>query len=246
MRRIGVLVVVWSLTACVVAAADVAGIDRLERALVDAARGYDSSRVTQVLSEVRRMQRAEQTPATAELHVRAALAVAELLRIEFEESASSADRRVLGMRIDATAEEALALLTTLPPSSESERMRADLIATMIRSDFRARKYEADFERAVAAALELDPGNARAWVSRAKPFLFAGAEHGGDVREAKRLLDHALELDPGLESARLLRALAHRALGETAAARADWRRALADNPDCLPARRGLDELGSDPG
>jgi tetratricopeptide (TPR) repeat protein len=113
---------------------------------------------------------------------------------------------------------------------------------MIRSDFRAKKYEQSFRAAVDRALGLDPGNARAWVSSAKPYLFAEPEHGGDVAEALRRLGRALELDPLLESARLLRAVAYDKSGDPAAAERDWQAALRANPECRPA---LERLRQEP-
>lgn len=230
----------WAVTSAgtVAAASPVA---ELERALGEASRRYDVEAAVRVQSEARTLQRRQPSPETADLLVRASLEVAELLRIGFEEwpSGDPAGRRTTGQRIDSAAEEALAILGSLPDTSENERRRADLIATMIRSDFRAKKYRDDFDRAVARALELDPDNARAWVARAKPFLFASPEHGGDVDEAVRLLSYALELEPELESARLLRAEAYARLGKDESAAADWRAALDRNPQCAPARRGLE-------
>ncbi len=224
---------------------EVRGLAELERALADAGHGYDLAASTGVLSEARLLFRGDPSPGVADLHVRASLQVAELLRIEFEEAGEGAreGRRILGQRIDATAQEALAVLGVQPRSSETARRRADLIATMIRSDFRAQKYRDDFDRAVAQALEQNERNARAWVSKAKPYVFATPEHGGDLAEAVRLLSHALDLEPALESARLLRAEAYERLGDSAAATADWREALARNPRCAPARKRLEKGAS---
>lgn len=213
------------------------------RSELDAAvRAYDTSASTEVLSRVRSRYRATPTTELAELHARSSLAVAELLRIEMEwlPEGSAAERRTLGQRIDATAKEGLDVVSTLPQSSESWRMRADLIATLIRSDFRAKKHEQGFKDAVAKALELDGGNARAWVTSAKPYLFAPPERGRDLEEAVRRLTRALELQPGLEPALLLRATAFHELGEDGKADADWRAALAANPECRPALRALGE------
>jgi cytochrome c-type biogenesis protein CcmH/NrfG len=111
---------------------------------------------------------------------------------------------------------------------------------MIRSDYRAKKYQDEFEAAVEHALALDPSNAEAWVSKAKRYLFADPEHGGDVAEAERLLSKAIALDSDLESARLLRAESYVRLGNEEAATSDWREVLEHNPDSEPARRGLQE------
>lgn len=231
-----VLMAVATGAAAAAAAAEPAALARdLGRAL----RTYDAEAATEVLSRAR-IGGGEKVGALLELRVAAGLAVAELLRIEYEETPGGEHeaRRILGQRIDAAAEEALGLIGDLPESSERHRKEADLLATMIRSDFRARKYRDRLEAATARALDLDPDNARAWVTAAKPFLFAEAEHGGDLAEALRLLDRALELEPGLEPALLLRALARERRGDHALAAADRRAALAANPDCEPARRAL--------
>lgn len=248
MRCFGILVTTALVSvSAVCSAVESSGLERLERALGEATRRYDSSAATGVLSEVRSLHRSERSQDSADLHVRASLAVAELLRIEFE-NARGGDRearRILGQRIDATAQEALGILESMPVSSENARRRADLIATMIRSDFRAKKHQDDFEEAVAQALELDEDNARAWVAKAKRYLFAAPKQGGDLDEAVRLLTRALELSPSLESARLLRAEAYLRLGDTGAADDDWRAALEHNPGCEPARKGLAGQGANP-
>ncbi len=234
------------LVACATAAAggEPRDLPSLDRALDDAIRSYDPAAATTVLSEARVARASSSSPQLTELHARAALAVAELLRVELEQLATgeAEQRRLLGLRIDAAAEDGLKALEGLPETSEVQRMRADLIATMIRSDFRAKKYEQSFRAAVERALELDQSNARAWVSSAKPYLFAEPEQGGDVAEALRRLDRALELDPRLESARLLRAVAHDKAGNQAAAERDWQAALRANPQCRPA---LERVGPSP-
>jgi len=216
----------------------------LGRALDIAVRSYDVAAATTVLSEARVARASSGSPQLAELYARTALAVAELLRIEFEGLAPSEaeQRRLLGLRIDATVEDGLQVLDGLAETSELQRTRADLIATMIRSDFRAKKYEQAFRAAVERALELDQSNARAWLTSAKPYLFAKPEHGGDVAEALRRLDRALALDARLEPALLLRAFAHEKAGNPGAAERDWQAALRANPQCRPAQ---ERLGSHP-
>jgi hypothetical protein len=211
----------------------------VERDLAGAQRRWDADAAVAVLTRARTLRRASPTAATALLQVRAGLLAAELLRVRFEEAApAAAGRDTTGQRIDALAGEALELLPALPESSERWRTEADLVATMIRSDFRAKKYETRFRGAIAKARALDPRNPLAIVSEAKPLLFAPPEHGRDLPAGIALLDQALALDPRLEAALLLRAFARDSLGEHAAAEADWRAALAVNPDCEPARRAL--------
>lgn len=204
---------------------------------VDAAmRSWDVQKATEMVVDLR----PEAGPCATDL-ARADLAVASMLRVEFEAEPDGRReaRRVLGQRIDVYAEEGLEALADCPESSERWRIEADLLATMIRSNFRAKKYEDRLKGAIDRALELDETNARAWVSSAKPFLYAEERHGGDPVEAVRRLDRALELHPDLESALVLRAYAHDLLGRPEAARADLDRALRLNPQCRPARSARD-------
>lgn len=216
----------------------------IEADLAGALRRHDADAAVAALGRARELDRTAPAPATALLRVRAALAAAELLRVRFEQAPKDdAQRRaVLGQRIDAAAEEGLALLDRLPAGSERYRVEADLVATMIRSDFRAKKFETRFTTAVVEALELDPRNARAVLASAKPLVFAPVEHGRDLPRAVETLTRALALDPALEPARLLRAFALDAQGEHEAARRDWHAALAANPDCAPAREALARPG----
>jgi tetratricopeptide (TPR) repeat protein len=217
-----------------------AELESARQELVAAARAYDAEAATAVLAGLRRPLEEETADGLA-LRVEAGLVVAEVLRVTYEQTPQGerAGRRLLGQRIDAAAEEALTLVDRLPETSERERMRADLLATLIRSDYRAQKHDDAFQAAVARARELDPDNPRALVTAAKPLLFADAAHGGDPAAALRLLDRALELAPGLESAVLLRALALDTVGDQQAALAAWRRALERNPLCRPARWRLE-------
>ncbi len=175
-----------------------------------------------------------------QLVARAALLVAELHRIDFEAISESErpERRALGILIDDAADTGLKSLKDLPETSERLRLEADLLATKIRSDFRGKKYGKKMKAAAARALELDPSNTRAIVSQAKPFLFAETRHGGDLEEAVRRLGEALIVEPTLENALLLRALAYERQGKSEASREDLSAALAANPQCRPARERL--------
>jgi tetratricopeptide (TPR) repeat protein len=212
--------------------------DDLGSDLAGARREYDRAAAEQVFAAAR-----EQGPPT--LLARAALLVAELARIEFEQLPEDAreQRRELGRRIDAAARTGIKALDRVDKTADDFRVEADLLATMIRSDFRARKFLDRLQWAAGRALELDPDNASAWVTKAKPLVFADPDQGRDLDEAERLLDHALELQPDLESALLLRAHAHDLAGDGVAARADWQRAVEANPDCRPARHRLDRSGA---
>ncbi len=234
---IAVLLTVMALAAPGGPADDVAGLkERLERARLH----WDAAAATGILSTSRELDGSE----ARRLQVEAGLALASILRVEYEQTPEGEReaRRVLGSRIDVAAEEALDLLDGLPESSERERIRADLLATMIRSDFRAQRYRDRLNAAIERALELDPGNPRALVSAAKPLVFAPEGQGRDLEAAVDRLDRALVVEPDLEAALLLRAEAFRRLGDAEAARADWRRALEVNPASQPARWALEVSG----
>ena len=141
---------------------------RLERA----ARHYDLEATLAVLSQARAEGASD--PKLQPLLVEAGLQAAELLRLEHEQTPKRerGRRRRLGQQIDAIAKEAIERLETLAESSQRARQMADLLATLIRSDFRAKRHQDALRQAVARALELDERNARAWVSAAKPYLFA--------------------------------------------------------------------------
>lgn len=215
-------------------------------ARLDAAqRSYDAVEAAAILDEA--VSNAAVNPARESqlLVARAGLLVAELLRIKWEQFPESniADRRPLGDAIDKAAEAGLRALESLQPNSEAYRLKADLLATMIRSDYRAKKYRKEMEAAAAQAVELDPENARAYVTQAKPFVFADPNEGGDPAEAIALLSKALELNPDLETARCLRGLAYKKAGDVEQARADWELALQKNPECAPAKEELAKLGA---
>jgi len=76
------------------------------------------------------------------------------------------------------------------------------------------------------------------VTAAKPFVFADPEQGGNLEEAGRLLDRALEIEPDLEPALLLRAEVWHRQGNVETAISVWRTALDANPACWPARDAL--------
>lgn len=214
--------------------------DTASSALDAARKSYDLVAATQLLDAAAAHAG---DAAWAPVLVEAGLLVAELRRIEWEQLPESnlAKRRAVGEQIDAAAQSALQALEQLPKDSSYYCLRADLLGTLIRSDFRAKKYRNEMESSAAKAVELDPANARAYVSQAKPYVFAETNEGGDPMKAVELLTKALELDPQLETARCLRGLAHQKAGDIPRARSDWETALKFNPACKPAQDELKKL-----
>jgi tetratricopeptide (TPR) repeat protein len=89
---------------------------------------------------------------------------------------------------------------------------------------------ADFE----AALALDPGHDVALYGRGVALLRMGRPH-----DALASLDACLGVDPGWALARLFRSFAHAAVGSAAKARADRKRALAEDPELEEIEKALD-------
>ncbi len=170
----------------------------------------------------------------------ALLVLAELYRIDFEALADAerSERRALGKEIDALADEALSIVDALPDSSHRQRLTADLLGVKIRSNYQAKKYRKRMEQAAAMAIQLDSKNAAAYVSAAKPFLFADEDHRGDIGQAVKLLEAALEHDPELEKAHLLLAYADEQNGNNEGAAKRYAIVLHTNPNCRPAKEAL--------
>jgi tetratricopeptide (TPR) repeat protein len=203
-----------------------------EAQLATAQRTYNLSAAEQVVGAMR----GRDVPPM--LRARARLLVGELQRILYEDLPAEAwsRRRELGNAIDEAAEAGLHAIEDQPDASEVWRIRADLYGLMIRTDFQATKYRSRMIDAADQAIALDAANPRAYITRAKPYLFAEPGRGQDLDEAVRLLDQALALDPNLESALLLKAFAHHQRGEMPAALALVEHVLRTNPDCSPAIR----------
>ena len=180
-------------------------------------------------------------PSAIEQEVRAALLVAELERIDFENTPTRDGevRRRTGTRIDEAARRGLELLDQLDETSHTLRLRADLIGTLIRSKFRGKRYRAQMDRAAARAIELDPGNAQAHTSAAKPSLLRPGRDRNDLEAGLVIIERALAIDPDLETALLLRGRALWELDRKEQARQDWQQALTNNPTCHPAATWLE-------
>ena len=225
--------------------------DDLARSLSEARRTYDLEAAIELREVVGESLETSPSPNLLRLLADVCLLEAELRRIEFEslEEAKRGERRALGALIDEAAGEGLAglarlaALTELDLDSDSLRLQADLLGTLIRSKFRGKKYRRDMESAAQRALDLDPRNALALVSLAKPYVFHPGRNEDDLRIGLEFLVRALAIDSKLESARLLRGRALAEIGKVDEAIADWQSALDRNPDCRPARTLLEQHGA---
>lgn len=172
----------------------------------------------------------------------AALAFAELQRMEYEENGAPAkERRAMGKSIDAAASVGHDALKKVADSSEKFRIRADLYGMMIRTDYQGKRFAKKMDKATAMALELGPDNPHARVTASKKLVFAKKSRGGNVEEGLNHLNIAIGIDDTHELALILRGTAHEKLGNFEAAKADWNRAAELNPSCKPAIKNLKRL-----
>lgn len=201
-------------------------------------RSYSLESANELIAEMTTQNDAGTSAALAEAY----LIKAELLRFDWETLPDDSENRdQVADELDAAAWAGIEQCKRLSDSSETFRLRADLLGTLIRSRYRAKKHLDEMEANAERAIELDSANARAYVSKAKPLLFADERHGGDVEKAIALLDKALELDGSLESAKLLRAYGLEQLEERDEALAAYREVLQHNPQCTPAEHAIAEL-----
>jgi tetratricopeptide (TPR) repeat protein len=204
--------------------------DELIAAYEQARKDYDLAAAENLVPQFQEAAAAEGTEEARLDLARAALLVAELRRLDYENAPMRGrDRRILGRAIDDVANIGLDTLDGLPDSSEKYRIEADLLGTIIRSKFRGSRYSDRMTASMAKAIELNPENPEAWVTGSKRMLFASERYGGDVPKALEYLNKALELDPDHERAIVFRGIAYEKLGETEKSKEDVDRALEINP-----------------
>ncbi|MGH9710007.1 MAG: tetratricopeptide repeat protein [Candidatus Acidiferrales bacterium] len=88
-----------------------------------------------------------------------------------------------------------------PDSSEAHALLGDLLGQLIPHVFGGGvRYGARSTNELNKAIELDPRNAAAYVSRATSYYFTPAMFGGDKQKAVEMLQKAIELDPASDTA----------------------------------------------
>ncbi len=206
---------------------------------------YDTAAAQALSEELRKA--GPQAPLEQKLaFARSLLLLGELYRVEFEGmeegGAERSDRRALGDKIDDVAKEGFQVLDALGELSEAYRIRSDFYGIMIRTKFQGKKYRSKLEGNAAKALELDPKNPDAYVSVARPYLFAGPLQGGNLKKAMDLLNKALELNPNLVSAQMLHAVGLEKEGNKAQSDAEWKKILDENPKTARSKKTLEIAG----
>jgi tetratricopeptide (TPR) repeat protein len=212
---------------------------------IEARRNYDVETSHAVLQEMIACAKESTDEMDATNLAYAALAFAELQRMEYEEDhAVAKERRAMGKSIDAAAKVGHKALEKMADSSEKYRIRADLYGMMIRTDYQGKKYAKKMDKASVKALELDSNNPDARVTASKKLVFATKRQGGNVAEGLDHLNIAISLDDSHELALILRGTAHEKLGNYEAAKADWKRAAELNPSCKPAIKNLQRMADE--
>jgi tetratricopeptide (TPR) repeat protein len=210
--------------------------------LSEAERRYDAGAMAAFIESLSDHPRDE---ASNLVLAQAYLALAEIYRLEYDalDKGELGARRELGQKVDSAADKGLAIAEEMAENSEQQRVLADLLGTKIRSNFRAKRFRGRMENASARAVELDPKNAAAYVSMAKPYLIASERHGGDIDRAIGLLENAMKLNPESEKALLLLARAYEESGQSDRTVAILEDVLEKNPQCRPAKDVLARLRS---
>lgn len=221
------------------------GADDIQARIDQARKDYDLGAAQALVAELSKagpQAAADQKLALA----RSLLLLGELYRVEFEgmeeNGADHAERRALGDKIDETAKVGFQAADALGEISEAYRVRSDLYGIMIRTKFQGKKYRSKLEGNSAKALQLDPKNADAYVSVARPYLFAGPLQGGNLKKAMELLNKALELNPNLVSAQMLHAVGLEKQGDKAQSDAEWKKILEENPKTARSKKTLEIAG----
>ncbi len=224
-----------------------ATLDVLVQEVAAAHRTYDLALARELVPALERRvntAQGQEVQALRQLLAEDALLAASLLRYEYEKpDTNNVQKRALGKEIDAAASMGFSALGGLPDTSEKARMTADLLMMMMRSKFKGKTHQESMEAASDRALELDPQNPKALLTKSRPKLFAEEKHGGDFEEGLAMVNRALELDPNDEGAYVLRGLAYHRHGMYDEAIADWERALEINPEAKPARERLEAVRS---
>jgi len=211
--------------------------------VLEAERAYDIDKAKELLGYLDALVHEHSQEEARFGLARAALLVAELIRLDYEKSdLPPKDLRLMGREIDDAARIGHEILKSVPDVSEKFRIKADLWGTMIRSDFKGKKYGGEMDSAAKKALKLGPDNPNAYVTASKRPLFATKKQGGDIPKAIALLDKALELDPEHERALIFRGIAREKLDDMEGALRDWNRATELNPNSRLAMDNIERVG----
>jgi tetratricopeptide (TPR) repeat protein len=176
-------------------------------------------------------------PQDAGAQYRLALAQSYLAEVALEVRDKGAAARAAEAGIKA-AEKAVALKGTV---AENHRMLGTLCGQIIPANtLLGLKYGRCALDSISKAIELDPKNAMAYVSRGVGNYYLPDQLGGGVDKSIPDFEKALQLDPKLADAHLWLGLAMRKRNRNAEARAEFQKALDLNPKRVWIKQQLEK------
>jgi tetratricopeptide (TPR) repeat protein len=141
----------------------------------------------------------------------------------------------------AAAEKAVQLN---PNSSEAHRLLGNSLGECIPYVFAGgMRYGPRSTREDDKAIELDPKNANAYITRANAYFYTPETFGGNKQKAVELLKHAIEIDPTSDTAHISLAQDYLATGRRDDALREINEAKRLNPDRIFAKSVYGQITS---
>jgi tetratricopeptide (TPR) repeat protein len=133
-------------------------------------------------------------------------------------------------------------ISTAPNNAEYHRLLGELCGQVIPANalMGALQYGSCARDEINRALELDPKNALAYVSRGVGNYYLPPQLGGSIESALKDFDKAISLDPRLDEAYLWKGIALRKSNQNAAARQALETAARLNPNRIWIKQQLDK------
>jgi tetratricopeptide (TPR) repeat protein len=113
-----------------------------------------------------------------------------------EAAEGSNDQKLIKAAAEASVAAAEAAVMLNPKSSEAHQLLADSLGLLIPNIFGGgMRYGKRSAEAADKAIELDPNNSNAYVTRSISYLYSPVEFGGSKQKGFELLQKAVEADP---------------------------------------------------
>jgi tetratricopeptide (TPR) repeat protein len=174
------------------------------------------------------------------------LRIAQLNLFLCEAAYAADDNAAVKRAAQAAIDAAEKAVRQQPASSEAHRLLGESLSQMIPHVFAGGiRLGPRSTREMDRALELDPRNADAHISRATSYLFTPDAFGGDKQKALEHLRKAVELDPASDTAHLWMAQVYVELKQKDRAAAELETARRINPARAWTRYLASQIGVRP-